>query len=327
MSTPHTVVIVNPKSQGGAVGKRWPELADEIGRILPFDELRTSGPGDAIALTRKALRDGADRVVALGGDGTVNEVVNGFFEEDGTPIAPDATFGLLPYGTGGDFSRTMNIPRKLPEAARIIAAAGSGPGAGSAGGTRRRVDLGRLTYRTADGDTRARMFANIASFGVSGVVDRLVNESGKKLGGKLAFALATARATWSYRNQRVELVFDGEAASRVELTINTVAVANGRYFGGGMMMAPNAEVDDGTFDVVAMGDFNFGDLLRSGRRVYNGSHLTMDKVTHRRAKVVEAAPLDAGVAVELDVDGENLGRLPARFEAVPSCLWMAVPPS
>lgn len=313
MSTPHTVVIVNPKSQGGAVGKRWPELADEIGRILPFDELRTSGPGDAIALTRKALREGADRVVALGGDGTVNEVVNGFFEEDGTPIAPEATFGLLPYGTGGDFRRTMNIPRKLPEAARIIA-----------GGNRRRVDLGRLTYQTPGGATAARMFANIASFGVSGVVDRLVNESGKKLGGKLAFALATARATWSYRNQRVELVFDGEAASRVELTINTVAVANGRYFGGGMMMAPDAEVDDGRFDVVAMGDFNFGDLLRSGRRVYNGSHLTMDKVTHRRAAVVEAAPLEPGVAVELDVDGENLGRLPARFEAVPAALWMAV---
>jgi YegS/Rv2252/BmrU family lipid kinase len=314
MSTPQTVVIVNPKSQGGAVGKRWPDLADEIGRIMPFDELHTSGPGDAIALTRKALENGADRVVALGGDGTVNEVVNGFFAEDGAPIAPEATFGLLPYGTGGDFRRTMNIPRKLPDAARIIA-----------GGRRRRIDLGRLTYQSAGGETRARMFANIASFGVSGVVDRLVNESGKKLGGKLAFALATARATWSYRNQRVELVFDGEAASRVELTINTVAVANGRYFGGGMMMAPGAEVDDGRFDVVAMGDFNFGDLLRSGRRVYNGSHLTMDKVTHRRAQVVEAAPLEPGAAVELDVDGENLGRLPARFEVVPAAVWMAVP--
>lgn len=316
MPTPHTVVIVNPKSQGGAVGKRWPDLADSIGRILPFDEVRTSGPGDAIELTRKALRDGADRVVALGGDGTVNEVVNGFFDESGVPIAPEATFGLLPYGTGGDFRRTMNIPRALDEAAAIIA-----------GGHRRRVDLGKLTYVTATGEQRTRLFANIASFGVSGVVDRLVNESGKKLGGKLAFAVATARATWSYRNQRVELVFDEEAASRVELTINTVAVANGRFFGGGMMMAPDAEVDDGRFDVVSMGDFGFGDLLRSGRRLYKGTHLTMDKVSHRRATVVEAAPLDPGTAVELDVDGENLGRLPARFETVPGAIWMAVSPT
>ena len=313
MSTPHTVVIVNPKSQGGAVGKRWPELADEIGRILPFDEVRTTGPGTAIELTRKALRAGADRVVALGGDGTVNEVCGGFFDEDGKAIAPEATFGLLPYGTGGDFRRTMNIPTKLVEAARIIA-----------GGHRRRIDLGRLTYQSAAGEQKTRIFVNIASFGVSGVVDRLVNESGKKLGGKLAFAIASARATWSYRNQRVELVFDGEAASRVELSINTVAVANGRFFGGGMMMAPDAEVDDGKFDVVALGDLRLGDLLRMSRRLYRGSHLTMDKVTHRRATVVEASPLEPGAAVELDVDGENLGRLPARFEVVPSALWMAV---
>lgn len=319
MPAPHTVVIVNPKSQGGAVGKRWPDLADSIARVLPFDELRTSGPGDATLLARQALRDGADRVIALGGDGTVNEVVNGFFDERGAPIKPEATFGLLPYGTGGDFRRTMNIPHSLAEAAAIIAA-----------GHRRRVDLGKLTYSApSDGGGRAerlRYFANIASFGVSGVVDRLVNESGKKLGGKLSFAIATARATWSYRNQRVELVFDGDAASRTELTVNTVAVANGRFFGGGMMMAPDADVEDGAFDVVAMGDFNFGDLLRSGRRLYKGTHLTMDKVSHRRAKVVEALPMDPNEAVELDVDGENLGRLPARFEVAPAAIWMAAPP-
>lgn len=318
MPTPHTVVIVNPKSQGGAVGKRWPDLADSIARILPFDELHTSGPGDATLLTRQALQGGADRVIALGGDGTVNEVVNGFFDEQGAPVKPEATFGLLPYGTGGDFRRTMNIPRSLPEAAAIIAA-----------GHRRRIDLGKLTYTappSAGGGDQVRLFANIASFGVSGVVDRLVNESGKKLGGKLSFAIATARATWSYRNQRVELVFDGEPASRVELTVNTVAVANGRFFGGGMMMAPDADVEDGILDVVCMGDFGFGDLLRSGRRLYKGTHLTMDKVSHRRAKLVEALPMDPSEAVELDVDGENLGRLPARFEVAPAAIWMAAPP-
>lgn len=314
MSTPHAVVIVNPKSQGGAVGRRWPEIAEAIARVMPFDDVQTTGPGDATVLARRALASGADRIIALGGDGTVNEVISGFFDEQGQALSPEATFGLLPYGTGGDFRRTMNIPRALAEAARVITS-----------GQRRKIDVGRLSYRDSAGVARVRMFANIASFGVSGVVDRLVNESGKKLGGKLSFALATARAAWSYKNQRVELVFDGEASSRVELTINTVAVANGRYFGGGMMVAPGAEVDDGRFDVVAMGDFGFGDLLRSGRRLYRGSHLTMDKVSHRRAQVVEAAPLDPGSVVELDVDGENLGRLPARFELVPAAVWMAAP--
>jgi diacylglycerol kinase (ATP) len=152
----------------------------------------------------------------------------------------------------------------------------------------------------------------------------LVNESGKKLG-RLSFAVATARATWSYKNQRVELVFDGNVRDRVEATINTVAIANGKYFGGAMKVAPDAELDDGQLDVVAMGDFTFADLLKSGRRLYKGTHLSMDKVSTRRARVVEASPIDPNAIVELDVDGEPLGLLPARFELMPAALWMVVP--
>ncbi|HEY6175687.1 MAG TPA: diacylglycerol kinase family protein [Kofleriaceae bacterium] len=311
MVTPRTIVVVNPRSQGGRLGKRWKDIADTIGRAFPFEEAVTEGPGDATLLTRKALRGGAERVVAIGGDGTINEVVNGFFDERGAAIAAEASMAVIPFGTGGDFRRTVHLPTELAEAARVIAA-----------NHRRKVDVGRLEFTASDGKRALRMFANIASFGVSGVVDRLVNESSKKLG-RLSFALATARATWSYRNQRVQLVFDGR--DRVEATINTVAVANGRYFGGAMMVAPNAELDDGQFDVIAMGDFGFGDLLKSGRRLYQGTHLTMDKVTARRARVVEAEPIDPAAIVELDVDGENPGRLPARFELLPAALWLVVP--
>jgi diacylglycerol kinase (ATP) len=311
MVMPRTVLVVNPRSQGGRLGKRWKDIADTLGRAFPFDELVTQGPHDAIRLTREALRGGAERVVAIGGDGTINEVVNGFFDDQGKPIAPEASFAVIPFGTGGDFRRTVNLPTELADAARVIAA-----------NHRRRIDVGRLEFTTPGGARAVRMFVNIASFGVSGVVDRLVNESSKKLG-RLSFALATARATWSYTNQRVQLVFDGR--DRVEATINTVAVANGRYFGGAMMVAPHAELDDGQFDVIAMGDFGFGDLLRSGRRLYQGTHLTMDKVTARRARVVEAEPIDPGAVIELDVDGENPGRLPARFELVPAALWLVAP--
>src|ERR1051325_1726149 len=220
------------------------------------------------------MRGGAERVVAIGGDGTINEVVNGFFDERGAAIAAEASMAVIPFGTGGDFRRTVNLPTELADAARVIAA-----------NHRRKIDVGRLEFTTPGGARAARMFANIASFGVSGVVDRLVNQSDKRLG-RLSFALATARATWSYRNQRVQLVFDGR--DRVEATINTVAVANGRYFGGAVMVAPNAELDDGQFDVIAMGDFGFGDLLKSGRRLYQGTHLTMDKVTARRGRGGEA---------------------------------------
>ena len=311
MVTPRTVLIVNPKSQGGRLGKRWAEISDTIGRAFPYDEALTQGPGDATRLAREALRAGVERVVAIGGDGTINEVVNGFFDERGQPIAPEASFAVIPFGTGGDFRRTLQLPTELAAAAAVIAA-----------NHRRKIDVGRLELTAPGGGRVTRMFANIASFGVSGVVDRLVNESGKKLG-RLAFVVASARATWSYKNQRVQLVFDG--TDRIDATINTVAVANGRYFGGAMMIAPHAEVDDGKFDVVALGDFGIRDLLASGPRLFKGTHLAMDKVTERRARVVEAEPIDPGAVVELDVDGENLGRLPARFEVVPSVLWMVVP--
>lgn len=314
MVAPRTVVIVNPQSQGGKLGRRWTEVAETLGRAFPFDEALTTGPGDATRLTREALRAGAERIVAIGGDGTVNEVINGFFDDDGVAIAPEASFALIPFGTGGDFRKTLGLPKDLADAAAVIEA-----------NHRRKLDVGRLTYTTSRGERATRMFANIASFGVSGVVDRLVNESGKKLGGRLSFLLATARATWAYANQRVQLVLDG--ADRVEATINTVAVANGRYFGGGMLVAPNAEVDDGVFDVIAIGDLGFGELLTSGRRLYQGTHLTMDKVSARRARVVEAEPIDPGAVIELDVDGENPGQLPARFEIVPAAVWMVVPAS
>ncbi|MEO6776778.1 MAG: diacylglycerol kinase family protein [Kofleriaceae bacterium] len=313
MVAPHTVVIVNPKSQGGRLGKRWPELADLLQRQFPFDDVHTESAGHATELVREALRGGAERIVAIGGDGTVNEVVNGFFDH-GKAFAPHASFALIPFGTGGDFRRTLGIPVDTLEAAKLVAA-----------NHVRSIDVGRLDFVTATGAQAMRMFANIASFGVSGVVDRLVNESGKKLG-RLSFALATARAAWAYKNQRVQLIFDGDAQGRVEATINTVAVANGKYFGGAMMVAPNAELDDGQFDVIAMGDFGFADLLKSGRRLYQGTHLGMAKVTARRAKLVEAEPVDPNAIVELDVDGEPLGRLPARFEVMPGALKVVCAP-
>lgn len=311
MLAPKTTVIVNPNSQGGKLGRRWAMVSEIIQRAFPFDAAITAQPGDATLLAREALRQGAERIVAIGGDGTVNEVVNGFFDEAGTAIRPEATFALIPFGTGGDFRRSIGLPTELVDAVAVAAK-----------NVTKTIDIGRLAYTRSDGTPATRMFANITSFGVSGVVDKLVNESGKKLG-RLSFMLATARATWGYTNKRVELTFDGQ--HRVEATISTVAVANGKYFGGAMMVAPDAELDDGLFDVIAMGDLGFGDLLASGRKIYKGTHLAMDKVTARRATTVTAEPIDASDEVLLDVDGENLGRLPATFTIVPQALRLVVP--
>jgi YegS/Rv2252/BmrU family lipid kinase len=305
-------VIVNPRSQGGRAGKDWPHLADRIRRAVPFEEALTGAPGDATRLTREALRGGADRIVALGGDGTINEVMNGFFE-DGVAIAPQAALALLPYGTGGDFRKTARISKDFDAAVATLAT-----------DHRRRIDVGRIDLTTAGGGRAVRMFINIASFGMSGVVDRLVNESKKRFG-KLSFFVASTRGMLQYDNKRVRLTFDGAAADALELTINTVAVANGRYFGGGMKVAPDAELDDGKFDVVAIGDVGMSDMIFSSRRLYAGTHLSLDHVSHRRAKVVLAEPASPGDIVELDVDGETPGRLPATFTIVPDALSLVAP--
>jgi YegS/Rv2252/BmrU family lipid kinase len=312
VASPRTVVIVNPRSQGGRAGKDWPHLADRIRRAVPFEEALTTGPGDATKLASEALRAGAERIVALGGDGTTSEVMNGFFE-DGKPIAPQAALALLPYGTGGDFRKTVGVSKDFDQAVATLAA-----------DRRRRIDVGRLDLTTEDGGRTVRMFINIASFGMSAVVDHLVNRSKKRLG-KLSFLIASTRGMLQYDNKRVRLTFDGDVAGTIELTMNTVAVANGKYFGGGMKVAPDAELDDGKFDVVSIGDMGLTDMIFSSRRLYAGTHLSMPEVSHRRAKVVLAEPALSGDVVELDVDGETPGRLPATFTVVPDALSLVVP--
>jgi len=312
---PRTTVIVNPKSQGGRLGKRWPELAEILTRQFPYEVVHTSGPGDATQLARIALRGGSERIVAIGGDGTINETMNGFFE-GGVAIAPEASLAIIPFGTGGDFRRTLGLPPEPADAARVIAA-----------NVRKKIDVGKLELTGHDGTPVLRMFINIASFGISGHLDRMINEGGKKLG-RIGYFTTGFRASLSYKNQRVQLRFDGKAADRVEVTAYNVAVANGKFFGGGMKIAPDAELDDGKFDITVVGDLGIVELLtKFARQVYSGAHLRTKGVTTRRGRIVEAEAVDVGDKVEFDVDGEHLGRLPARFELVPRALWVVVPGS
>jgi diacylglycerol kinase (ATP) len=303
---PGTVVVINLHSAGGKTEKRWPQLRETIHEAYgPFEAKFTDAPGSATQLTREALVKGADLVVAMGGDGTINEVVNGFF--DGTrPVAPNAAFGVLPAGTGGDFIKTLGTSKEIRAAAEQLKNA-----------TPRAIDVGRLTFVGNDGSQQVRHFINIASFGIGGLVDRYVNESSKSMGGTVSFAMATLKAGWKYKNASVRVVLDG--APPREGKIYNVAVANGRYFGGGMKVAPEASLDDGLFDVITMGDFGFGDLLLRGLDIYSGKHVTNPKVTVHRARRVEATPTD-GAEVLLDVDGEAPGRLPATFELIPGGL-------
>jgi YegS/Rv2252/BmrU family lipid kinase len=303
---PGTVLVVNPQSAGGKTERRWPELRATIQEAYgAFEERFTRAAGDATEMTREALRGGADLVVAVGGDGTINEVVNGFFDGE-TAVSPSASFGIVPAGTGGDFIKSLNIPRDTFAAAANLK---SPP---------RAIDVGRLHYITDGGAPAIRHFINIASFGIGGLVDRYANESSKALGGKVSFAIATLKAGAKYKNATVRVVLDGGTAK--EGKIYNVAVANGRYFGGGMKVAPDAALDDGWFDVVTLGDFGFTDLVFRGLDIYSGKHLKNPKVTVHRARKIEATPIDGSADVLLDVDGEAPGRLPATFELLEGAL-------
>lgn len=303
--------IVNPNAGGGRTRKRWSDIKRKLETALER-EVRayvTERPGHAAALARRALDDGASLVLAVGGDGTLNECVNGFLTSDDVAYRPDVALGLAPSGTGGDFRRTLGVPDGLDEA--IVALASAAP---------RPIDVGRLSFVDDAGEETQRAFVNIASFGLSGAVDRRVNSAtwSKWFGGGFAYKFETLMAVLGWKDQMVRLVFD-DGATR-ETAISTVAVANGRYFGSGMMIAPDAEPDDGLFDVVVVEGAGKGALMKDADAVYEGRHLENPLVSVRRTRTLVAEPADASGPVLLDVDGEAPGRLPARFEVLPAAI-------
>lgn len=312
---PHIAAIVNPRSGGGRTGRGWRVIAAALEKELgPLRAHFTTTPSTprflpAAELTRKALKEGAQLVIAVGGDGTIDEVVNGFFE-NGTAINPEAHLAILNTGTGGDFRRTFDLPADLEGCIARIGA-----------GTTKTIDLGRLTFVNEDGGEGVRYFNNIASFGLSGEVVRAVNRArfSKLFGGSFAFLWAMLTTSFLYRTKPVRLVSD--TGFDQTFNIGTCAVANGRFFGGGMMIAPDAEPDDGQFDIIVLRDMTFRDMLLGSGSLRDGTHLANEKVVHFRARTLTATPT-GDAPVLLDVDGEAPGRLPARFEIIPAAIML-----
>lgn len=300
------LLVVNPHAGAGRAEKNLPRLEHALREAgATFDVAHTSRVGHATEIVRDALGRGVRGIAVVGGDGTLSEAVNGFFDGDGQAIAPDAWLGPLSIGTGGDFRKTIGSPS--------VGMGGSGIEAlvtKMLWSKPRRIDVGWLEFVANDGSKAARAFLNIASFGVGGLVDRLVNETPKWMGGTPAFLVGTLRGLRRYSPQEVRVTVD-DGRPR-ELTIVNLAVANGRYFGGGMMIAPNAEIDDGLFDVVGL-EMTVRASLRLTASIYAGKHLDQPGVTSQRGAVVRAEPVHPADHVLLDVDGEAPGRLPATF--------------
>lgn len=296
-------VVVNPAAGGGRLGQIWPTLAAALERVLgPLSVLRTTRSGEGRQLAEQHLRNGADLVISAGGDGTANEVVDGLLGAGGGP-----QLGVISVGTGRDFIRTLGVSREIDAA---VAALGSGRS--------RAIDAGRVTYRSDAGATETRHFLNVASIGVSGPTVRAVNAAkhGRPVHAKAAFYFHTVVELMRYRAQPVRVAFDdGEV---IEVTTALVVAANGRYFGGGMMIAPDAELDDGLFDALVYRAEGKLRMVSDFNKIYRGAHTTLPRVTIKRCRSFTVESL--GEPLILEADGESPGRIPATFEVLPKAL-------
>ena len=314
MSLP--LIIVNPASAGGATGRAWPRLAATLREHSgAFEVAFTEGAGDGRVIAEREARAGRRLLVACGGDGTVSEVACGILAS-----GAEAELGLLPSGTGGDFRRTLRIPRRDADAAVALRA-----------GRTVLLDAGRVEYRNARGEAESRHFVNVASCGMGGEVIRRVKAAGSDwlpargrhlLGGRAAFASAALRAAFAYERPRLRVRLD-DGPERT-LAVTSFCVANARYFGGGMKIAPAAKLTDGLFDAVAVGDLGTLSILANSYRLYLGTHLGMTEVGHALCARVSARAAGAE-RVPLEVDGELVGSLPATFDILPRALRVRCP--
>jgi len=296
-----TVFLVNPASANGKTGKRWAQIARAAHAAgLRGEAVFSERRGQLGELAREAADEGANLLVVVGGDGTVHEVVNGVAGREGVELA------LIPRGTGWDFARTHGVPKRLDEALRIARE-----------GEARAFDLGWATYRS-DGVDGSAWFANMASVGMSGAVAAKANATTKALGGKTSYLLALAAVFARWKNVRLNVAVDDE---RREALMEDCIVALGRYLAGGMMITPDAEPDDGLFDVLVIGDMTRSELVRVMPKIYRGTHLPHPKGEVLRGTTVT---IDADEPMPIQLDGEQPGTTPTRFKVVPSAIRLRV---
>ncbi|MCW5723548.1 MAG: YegS/Rv2252/BmrU family lipid kinase [Maricaulaceae bacterium] len=300
-------VIVNPASAVGRTARRWPRIRRHLEASLGgFEAYFTEGPMDAARIARDAAGRGANLVISVGGDGTLNETVNGLLGPDGRAVNPDTRLGVVTSGSGGDFRRSLGHH--------------AGPEAGVAAitsGAERRIDAARVTYRDLEGRECTRLFINMASFGLSGLVARNVAAGGKGLLVGAAYIGHAVAALAAYRATPLRLRVDGAAPETQSLLLG--GVANGAWFGGGLKLAPGARPDDGRLGVVLVGALGLLNALGRIPALYRGAHIDPPDIRELACGEFSVAP-EGDAPVFLDIDGEFAGRLPARFEILPGAL-------
>ena len=306
------VFIVNPTSAAGATGSRWPAILKCVeAHFANFEVLTTKGPRDATSLARSAILRGFRLIVAVGGDGTLSEVINGFFDEASKTYS-SAALGYIPCGTGGDFRRSLKWDKDIDKAIQRL---------------RKRelttIDIGNVSF-VDKGLVHKQHFMNISSCGVSGLSVQIANNSSKMLGGLMTFYVASVRGMLQYKKLNLRVKFDDGAWEELD-EVNCIAVCNGSYFGGGMKVAPNAEINDGFFDVTIWSNYNLLDFITKSSAMYDGTHVQNIKTRTMRCKRIEVdyqASRNDDCVIELD--GEAPGSIPATWTVIPSAINLVV---
>lgn len=306
--------VVNPSAGGGTTGRRWPVIEALLrSHFSALEIVFSQAGGEVSALTQRGLAAGHDLIIAVGGDGTAHEALNGFVDDRGENPHPHVQLGVLACGTGGDFQRGFGRMRLDQQIEAFNAA------------TARPIDFGIAEFIDHAGHPRTEAFLNMASAGVSASIARAVNEepNAKAKSGATTYLRSTLRALARHSSRPLEISYDGGAPRRVAADL--IALANGRYFGSGMKICPPARVDDGRLDALEVAVGGRLKLIWAFRRVFSGSHLRIAGVRHTQLARAEIRPLQAdGPPVWIELDGEQPGRLPASFRLAQSKILLRI---
>jgi diacylglycerol kinase (ATP) len=303
-------VIVNPFSARGQTWKRWETIKEAIRpHFREFKYIFTEKPRQATEIARELLGDGFDLLIGVGGDGTLNEISSGFFNaQSGQAINSDAAVGIIPSGTGSDFMRFMKVPRDFAKSAARIKNAAI-----------KRIDIGKITYGGAARKAKTQYFVNVADFGLGAEVIRNVSRIDSSQRGAFTYYRGLLATMMKFSSKSVRLTLDGKQQLQGDYLIG--AVANGRIFGGGMIIAPQAEPDDGYFDLVLIESMKKLEILANTRLLYSGAIARNPKVHILRARRIRVESPDE---VHIEYDGEVGDSLPAEFAIVEKALNLRI---
>ena len=297
-------VIVNPFSARGQTEKKWELIKLAIkAHFREFKYVFTEKPRQATEIARGLIKAGFDLIIGVGGDGTLNEISSGFFSDySGKAINQDAALGIIPSGTGSDFIRFMKVPREFEKSAALIK-----------NSKNKKIDIGKITYSGAN--AKEQYFINVADFGLGAEVIKKISNVQASRRGALTYYRGLLTTLMNYRSKTVTLTVDGRQQLQGEYLIG--AVANGRIFGGGMIIAPQAEADDGYFDLVLIESMKKLEILTNSRLLYSGAIAKNPKVHILKARNIKVESPDE---VHIEYDGEMGEKLPAEFSIIEKAL-------